>query len=514
MKKRLYSLTSLVALLLLTGLVSCTMIEDEKELKIIEGDLPIKTSALYMVGDATPNGWDIGKPTPLEATAEDALVFTWEGSLYEGEMKLCLTSGSWDVSFIRPEVGGTEISKTAIIDQKFVMYAGDPDNKWKVTDEGKYRLTFNLRQWTMSSEYLGENEPPVVEPIETETLYIVGDATPNGWSIDVPTPVEKKSQYVFVYEGALTAGEFKACTETGDWNVPFIRPQSAGCRIDKNGVESPDFVLAAAPDNKWKVAEEGNYKLTFDLENWTITAEYLGPIVVVKNPIEADAVYIVGDATSAGWDIDAPIQLVKKSQYVFVYKGMLIPGEFKAYTETGNWNVPFIHPESDDVEISSNGVTSHDFAYSIGPDNKWNVKEIGNYEITFDLEHWTIDVKYQGTIEKIETETLYMIGDATPNGWSMDDPTPFVRDATNKYVFTWEGDLKLGAMKACLQPDGTFSCPFLRPSEPDVEISANGVTLPDFVYTTEPDDKWKVTEAGTYKITFDLEHYTIQVEKK
>lgn len=517
MKKILYCLSSLVALLLLTGLVSCTMIEDEKELKIIEGDLPIKTSALYMVGDATPNGWDIGKPTPLEATAEDALVFTWEGSLYEGEMKLCLTPGSWDVSFIRPEVGGTEISKTAITDQKFVMYAGDPDNKWKVTDEGKYRLTFNLRNWTMSTEYLGENEPPVVEPIATEMLYIVGDATPNGWSIDVPTLVEKKSQYVFVYEGALTAGEFKACMETGDWSVPFIRPKSADCRIDKNGVESPDFVLAAAPDNKWKVAEAGNYKLTFDLEHWTITAEYLGPIVVVKDPIEADAVYIVGDATPAGWTIEAPTQLVKKSQYVFVYKGILINGEFKACTETGDWNVKFIRPESSDVEISSNGVTSTDFVYSVGPDDKWTVKDAGNYRITFDLEHWTITVEYLGPIENkapIETETLYMIGDATPNGWSMDDPTPFTRDATNKYIFTWQGNLTVGSMKACLKPDGTFSCPFLRPSEPDVEISASGVAQPDFVYTTNPDDKWLIKEAGTYKITFDLEKYTIQVEKK
>ena len=116
--------------------------------------------------------------------------------------------------------------------------------------------------------------------------------------------------------------------------------------------------------------------------------------------------------------------------------------------------------------------------------------------------------------DPIDSETLYMIGDATPNGWSMDAPTAFTRDASNKYLFTWEGNLTVGSMKACLQPDGTFSCPFLRPSSADVEISASGVASSDFVYTTNPDDKWKVTEAGTYHITFDLEHYTIQVEKK
>lgn len=68
--------SGLAATLVALCLVGC---EDEKEPVIIEGDLPIKTSSLFMVGDATPNGWDVGNPTPLQATADDALVFTWEG---------------------------------------------------------------------------------------------------------------------------------------------------------------------------------------------------------------------------------------------------------------------------------------------------------------------------------------------------------------------------------------------------------------------------------------------------
>ena len=50
--------------------------DGEKDINIIEGDLPIKTSTLYMVGDATPNGWSIDNPTPFTATEEDPLVFT------------------------------------------------------------------------------------------------------------------------------------------------------------------------------------------------------------------------------------------------------------------------------------------------------------------------------------------------------------------------------------------------------------------------------------------------------
>jgi len=386
-------------LLAVFAALQLTACDSEKSLNIIEGELPIKTTTLYMVGDATPNGWNIGNPTAYEATAEDALVFQWEGQLYKGEIKLCLTTGSWEAPFIRPTVAGTEINKTNITNAKFAMHAGDPDDKWLVTEAGKYRLTFDLRHWTMSTAYLGEPDAPTKDPIDAEAVYIVGDATPNSWSIDVPTQLTKQSQYIFTYEGTLTVGEMKACIQTGSWDVPFIRPAIADCKINKDGIEDTEFNYTTAPDDKWKVSVAGKYRLTFDLEHYTLKAEYLD-----------------GGGTPAK--------------------------------------------------------------------------------------------------DPIDSETLYMIGDATPNGWSMDAPTAFTRDASNKYLFTWEGNLTVGSMKACLKPDGTFSCPFLRPSSADVEISASGVASSDFVYTTNPDDKWKVTEAGTYHITFDLEHYTIQVVKK
>ena len=109
-------LYSAAALAMTASLCSC---EGEKDLVIIEGNLPIKTSVLYMVGNATPNGWDIDNPTPFEATGEDPLVFTWQGNLLAGEMKLCLVTGSWDSPFIRPEINGSEIGREPIVDAAF-----------------------------------------------------------------------------------------------------------------------------------------------------------------------------------------------------------------------------------------------------------------------------------------------------------------------------------------------------------------------------------------------------------
>lgn len=218
-----------------------------------------------MVGDATPNGWSIDAPTPLEATGEDPLVFTWQGTLNQGEMKLCLVTGSWDAPFIRPSLAGQSIGKAGLEETAFKMHAGDPDDKWKVTDAGVYSLRFDLRNWTMSATFVGEPDAPVIEPIVADALFIVGDATPNGWNIDAPTQLEKTGDYTYVYEGPLAGGELKACIETGSWEASFIRPNADGVKITKDGVEDNAFIYSTAPDNKWRVEDAGIYRLTFDL---------------------------------------------------------------------------------------------------------------------------------------------------------------------------------------------------------------------------------------------------------
>jgi len=255
-----------------------TCCEGEKHPNIIEGNLPIKTSTLYMVGNATPNGWSIEDPTPMTATEEDPLVFTWEGNLYAGEMKLCLTKGSWDVPFIRPVEAGAVIGKEEIAKAPFKMHAGDPDDKWNVVAAGTYSLTFDLRNWTMSSVYLKEPEKPVIEPIETSTLFMIGDATPNGWSMDNATEltVSPDNKYIFSWEGELKNGTMKVCTERdGTFSCPFIRPSSPECEISSAGVAASDFVYTTNPDDQWKVTEAGKYRITFDLKRWTIEAEKL-----------------------------------------------------------------------------------------------------------------------------------------------------------------------------------------------------------------------------------------------
>lgn len=494
--------------------------DGEKDLIIIEGNLPIKTSTLYLVGDATPNGWSIDAPTPLEAVGEDPLVFTWEGPLKTGEMKLCLTPGSWDAPFIRPVVANTEIGRDAIDNADFKMHAGDPDDKWKVVEEGVYALTFDLRNWKMSTRYVRENDPVVIEPIETETVYMVGSAAPCGWNIDDPTPMEKTGEYTFKYQGELTPGELKMCVATGCWDVPFIRPSSADVAIGENGVAATDFVFTTGPDDKWKVVKHGDYTVELDLEKWTIAVTCNKVIEVEKNPIETETVFMIGDATAGGWSMDdaTPFTVDADNKYIFRWEGQLNVGHFKACTVKDNtFSCPFIRPAEADVEVNANGVASPDFTYTTGPDDQWNVTAVGVYALTLDLEHWTITVEYKGAGETpdpnapIQAEHLYIIGDATPGGWSLDTATELTKDAANGYIFSATVELAAGTFKAT--PELSFDAKFIRPELDGVVVDANGVASPKFIYTTEPDNKWNVTEAGTYTLTFDLENYKIKAEK-
>lgn len=112
---------------------------------------------LYMVGDAAPAGWAIASPTPM---VRNGNIHTFEGALKAGEFKIA-TVFDWGGDFYRPAVDQTEISKSGIADGTVVCWkedaaAGHGDNKWRVKDAGKYRLTLNTETLTLKVEWLGE----------------------------------------------------------------------------------------------------------------------------------------------------------------------------------------------------------------------------------------------------------------------------------------------------------------------------------------------------------------------
>ena len=148
-----HKFTAIVAIMLMgLFMASC---DEEKDIIVIEGNIPIKTSTLYIVGDATPALWDVNNMYPLEMSEEDHLVFIYDGILSQGELKAYLTQGSWDQApCVRPMTAGSPISKADNTEQ-FQLNTGGEDLKWSVKDSGHYRLVFDLRNWTLSTTFLG-----------------------------------------------------------------------------------------------------------------------------------------------------------------------------------------------------------------------------------------------------------------------------------------------------------------------------------------------------------------------
>ncbi|MFA9391495.1 MAG: SusF/SusE family outer membrane protein [Prolixibacteraceae bacterium] len=122
-----------------------------------EGEL---YSNVYLVGDATPTGWNIAAPTPMIQDETNPKIFTWEGALLAGEFKFSTFTGDWcDGDWLLAEVTDQTISDG---DYKYTTYTGcapdAEDFKWRVQEgeEGDYSILVDF-----------ETEIISIAPLET-----------------------------------------------------------------------------------------------------------------------------------------------------------------------------------------------------------------------------------------------------------------------------------------------------------------------------------------------------------
>lgn len=172
---------------------------------------------------------------------------------------------------------------------------GDTDKNWYVETDGSYRIIFDLEKGKVSLT----TDFSEVLPVLTSSVYAVGDATPGEWNAlqGSPLTVDESDPYIFTYQMYLKEGKFKFSLRNdkdfdGNWihpsedNVTLSGETLTDCRMDI-------FRGAGINDNQWTVSVPGTYKLTLDLRNMKMNAEYLSDKIV------ANQLYIVGDLT--GW---------------------------------------------------------------------------------------------------------------------------------------------------------------------------------------------------------------------
>lgn len=330
-------------------------------------------------------------------------------------------------------------------------------------------------------------------------LWLIGDATPGGWGLGTLTPMIQSSSdpFVFTYTGNFVPGEFKVAT-AADYNAPFYRPTVNHPQLSATAVQ----LNAGDPDNKWQITEQAEYSISLNTKNNTIT------IVEINAPKPPyTSVALLGDATAGGWSLNAMTPLVesKTDPFIFSYTGALTAGEFKIAT-AADFNAPFYRPKTNhpDLSVTTVQVTAGD------PDNKWQITDAGTYTITLNERDNTISIVEQPKITTPPYDKLWLIGDATPGGWSLDNMTPMTQDPTNKFIFTYTGAFVAGEFKIATAAD--FGAPFYRPTDNHPDLSATAVQ----VTANDPDNKWQITATtvGTYKITLDTQHDTISIVKQ
>ncbi|MBO9635611.1 MAG: SusF/SusE family outer membrane protein [Chitinophagaceae bacterium] len=327
---------------------------------------PVSTT-LYLLGDATPNGWDAGNATAMTADPAQAGLFHWQGLMAPGEFKLITTLGQFTPSYNK----GADAAHIVLREND-----NQPDDKLTIAKSGIYSVSVNLLDLTI--EVMESAEPPY------KRLWVLGDAMPKGWDIQNPDEmrVDSSNLFAFTFNGILKAGEFKIPVSTGNFNTDYYMPLTNNPAITETGLQ---LVMNGSPDLKWKITNPGAYKIRLDLQAMTMNIKPFTPFAQV---------WMVGDATPTGWNIDNPTPMVvdPADPNVFKWSGPLKVGELKLPVETGDWGGDFFMPV---LNASGPGSTQMKFVPGGSPDFKWKITEAGNYTITINQLYETISIQKQ-----------------------------------------------------------------------------------------------------------------------
>ena len=317
----------------------------------------------------------------------------------------------------------------------------------------------------------------------TPTLYIIGEAAPNGWDAEnaVALQVDPDDPTVFTFNGRLSAGEFKFITTQGSYLPSYNK--------DTNEAKLVLRTDDSQPDDKFVISEASKYIITVDLVELSIR-------IVKQDGPAYEQMFVVGSATPNGWDIANATEMAQNPDnlYQFIYDGILTPGEFKfPVNRNTDWGQDmFMKDPTDASKIYLHHGGDED-------DNPWTIEKTNHYRVVLDLDRYTLSIKpFQ----------LFMVGSAAPNGWDIGSATPLVQDESNWYIFTYEGPMATGEFKFPVNRNSDWGQDMYMkdPSDPTKMYLHNG--------GDKDDEKWSITTAGDYVITLNIRDLTIDIDKK
>lgn len=324
--------------------------------------------------------------------------------------------------------------------------------------------TVNTLNLTVTASFEG---PRVVIPdIATATIKVktygakqyLADEFSIGGTAAGETPIKlaptSETSKTYTYNGSLNAGKINFPVVYGDENN-CLSPENPDEPIS-NG-EMPAIMVDASEANYWVIPEDGNYRITVNLEARTVK------IVPAGSVIEIDKLFMSGSAAGAE---DIEITRTLENDMLYAWRGELKAGKlFMPLQFEDAKNISFVPKDKADHDIHDG--KAHEFdqvSTESGTGSAyWEIPADGTYRIVVDLEERTVTiysaatdlkntkVSYNNTVDKInpftqEVTELWMWGGF--NGMAHDDGLKagfqakykLVQSLANPNVFVYYGD--------------------------------------------------------------------------
>lgn len=339
-----------------------------------------KFDKVYLVGDATPRGWD--SENGIELKKKDENIFEWFGYLKTGYFKFLTYKNTWLYS-LSSYVDGQVIIENDSTRQYPIKFNTtlDANFNYKIENSGFYNIRIDLN-----------NESISLSKKDIDKLWITGSALKND-TIEVDLKhLENNSKYTYI--GYLNHGTLEYWIKN-----PFTSDYLFITTDDNNTsvITSTNINLTQDNNNQiWIVPKTSdNYRLAIDIKQLTFRGEIFTP--------KSTNYYLVGGASPIGWDINKAIPFIQDPNNDYIYKltTTLIPknipngNQFKILEQKNWWGYSF-HPTTYNKTINNNiDIYEEQYGYGGTNDYKWTVNDenAGNYEITLNTLKQTITFK-------------------------------------------------------------------------------------------------------------------------
>ena len=344
--------------------------------------------ALYVIGSGTPVGFDKSRAIPMAKKGDYGWVavcplFNGEDEGIRKSFRLQETK-EWDDKYYGPETAGYTLG--------LGEWAGlhKNDNCFLVPEEN---VTYHI-------EAFSDNN--VVKVNKLEEIYLIGDATQGGWSVDAATSLKETERGSNVWRTLcyLGNGDFRLQLYKA-FDGHYFTPDANSTLT--SGIAANIYYHPDDSDRKFRVDQPGTYVIEADLNNNTIKVT------------RQDNVYLMGDGTPAGCDLSkfVPMSMNGDGRYeAYCY----INGRFRVQLNNTDWDYTYYSPAIEDQGISD-GQTL-DMVY--GRDTYFNVSSPGVYHVEADLSGKNMKITRMNEI--------FLVGPGIPqpgdNGWDTANAIP------------------------------------------------------------------------------------------